>query len=162
MGSFIVTDSGRDFTPAPEGLHSAVLVDAVDHGKVLTPYGTFRKVGLRFQIAIINPEDGKRFLVIRRCNVSLHEKSTLRKFVEALLGRRLSARDARAGVDLETLVGAPCMLQVVHAKQPDGRIYANVENCIPLPSGMPRLEPMDYIRLKDRNDGEQSPEGSGS
>jgi hypothetical protein len=73
MNPIIARDTKRDFKPAPEGLHAAVLVDVIDLGIQPSAWGPARKVELRFQVEEVNPDNQKRFLVIQRYRLSLHE-----------------------------------------------------------------------------------------
>jgi hypothetical protein len=55
------------------------------------------------------------------------------------------------GFDLESLIGLPCLLNVVHVTR-DGTTYSNVSSVMRLPKGMTRLQPRDYVRVKDRQE----------
>jgi hypothetical protein len=68
-------------------------------------------------------QDGRPFSVSQFYTVSLHEKSKLRADLEAWRGRKFTAAELE-GFDLSTVLGAYCMLQVVHSE--DGK-YANVQ-----------------------------------
>ena len=149
MTPIIAKDNRRDFRPAPEGLHSAVCVDVVDRGIQTSQWGTAHKVELRWQINEINPDTDRRFVVMRRYSLSMNEKSTLSQHLEAWRGRPFTKQE-RAGFDLEGLIGNCCQVQLVHYTTPDGTTYANVQTCVPVAKGMPRLRPLDYVRDKDR------------
>ena len=143
--------------PVPdEGLHSAVLVDAVDLGSLETPWGTKHKVSLIFELEE-ETEDGKRFVVGKRFTKSLNEKSALRKFLEKWLGKKLTTEELREGVNLEDLVGLNANLFIVH-NDTDDRTYANIESVLPYKDqkGKPnpyRLKASDqYTRVIHRED----------
>lgn len=146
--SFMVTDKGgKDFNPAPAGLHRAVCVDVVDLGMIAGNYGPKHMLRLVWQIEEIDPSNGKPFLVLKRYGVSLNEKAILRKDLESWRARQFSA-DELKGFDLERLLGVNCQLNVLHQSKND-KTYANVTAVLP-PSKGPKLVPRDYIRVKDR------------
>src|SRR5262245_18905145 len=107
-------DTQKNFTPAPEGLHHAVCVDVIDVGLQDTPWGPKMKVALRWELDLPNPDRNNRpYLVTQRYSLSLNEKATLRRLLEAWRGRRFTEAEL-AGFDLEALLGVNCQLQIVH------------------------------------------------
>lgn len=145
-------DTGKDFQPCPEGTHLAVCCDVVEKGMVDTQWGPKEKVQLRWEIAEIQDDEGRPFLVMQQFNLTLAEGSTLRARLEAWRGRKFTAEEL-AGFDMEKLIGAPCQLQVVHNEN-QGRIWANVAAVMGLPRGMtaPKVSE-DYVRDQDRDKG---------
>lgn len=147
------SESGRDFAPAPAGVHQAVLVDVVDLGLLdVTWQGVKKiqhKVNFAWQIAE-DREDGKPFLVFKRYTLSLHEKAGLRKDLESWLGRKFT-RDDEMGFDVETMLGRNCLLNITH-NSPAGsdKTYANVASVNPLMKGMHAMAARDYVRKVDR------------
>ncbi len=145
----------KTFTPAPAGVHQGVCVDIVDMGMLeVTWQGQIKQQHkIRVVWQIDEPmEDGRRFIVQKRYTLSLHEKANLRKELEAWRGRAFTDDELR-GFDLEKLIGVNCFLNVVHAHK-DGKTYANVASLMPLKKGMTKLDPADYIRVKDRKPGD--------
>lgn len=138
------------FTPCPEGLHHAVCVDVVDLGIVTGAFGDKHKVRIVWQIEEEN-DKMRRFEARKHYNLSLHEKATLRKDLEAWRGRKFT-EDELKGFDLEKLLGANCQIQVVHDISDEGSIYANVQAVVPAPKNVPKLVPLDFTRFKDRPD----------
>lgn len=137
------------FTPCPEGLHHAVCVDVIDLGIVSSTFGDKHKVRIVWQIEDENTETRRRFEARKQYNLSLHEKATLRKDLEAWRGRKFTD-DELKGFDLEKLIGANGQIQVVQDLGEDGSIYANVQAVVPAPKNVARLIPQDYTRVKDR------------
>lgn len=141
----------RDFQPAPEGVHAGVCVDVTDLGLLeVTWDGESRrqhKVQLAWQIAE-DRADNKPYLVTKRYTLSLHLKSRLRTDLESWRGKTFSSAE-EAGFDLESIIGANCLLNIQH-RQAGDRVFANVIAIMPLPKGMAKLEPRDYIRKQDR------------
>jgi len=155
----IIAKAGATFAPAPEGSHPAVCVDVVDLGTLEVNYGgkskKQHKIRVVWQIDE-NQEDGKPFIVQQRFTLSLHEKAGLRKVLESWRGKQFTD-DELQGFDVETVIGKPCLVNVVHAKK-DGSMYANVTSVMRLPKGLAILTPRDYVRVCDRTEGEGAPE----
>lgn len=152
----IAKDNRKEFTPAPEGLHQGVCVDVIDLGLVAGVYGEKHKVELRWQLDQLD-EDAtppRRFMVTNRYTLSLNEKATLRKHLEAWRGKLFTAEEL-AGFDLERLLGINCQLQVIHNLSEQGRMFANIQAIVPLGKGMTKIRPSEeYVRMKDRSSSE--------
>jgi len=146
---------GRDFVPAPAGLHQAVCVDVIELGEIEGKWGKKRKVELRWQIQE-RTEKGAPFLVRQRYTASLNEKATLRHHLEAWLGKAFSAKELD-GFDLETLVGANGQINVVHRTGAKGGTFANVDSVVKLAKGMKPMVSEQYVRMKDRPGGDAPP-----
>lgn len=158
--SFIVKGSEGTFTPAPAGTHSAVCVDVVDLGEVETQFGRKHRARFIWEIDEERPDYGDRFLAFATMNVSLHESSTMGALLRRWRGRDFTAEEL-AGFDVEAVVGAPCMLTIVHNEK-GGTVYANVDAAVPLPKGMARLTPSgEYVRQKDRDEDSKDVRGRG-
>jgi|SRR5882724_4560854 len=148
----VVREPESQFVPAPAGFHAAVCVDEVDMGLVpnrfdpaADPVYTVRLV---WQIAE-EMKDGKPYLIKKDYRASLHEKAALRKDLESWRGKPFTFNEL-VGFDLENIVGAPCMMNVVHKTGRKGGTFANIAAITPLHKGMAKLEPRDYVRVKDR------------
>lgn len=150
-----VTNNKKDFEPAPEGLHRAVCVDVVDLGMQDSPYGKKRKVQLRWQIEE-RRSDGKPFLVLKKYTASLHKKSKLRPDLESWRGKGFTEAETEK-LDLETLIGKQCQLNVTHVPFADGGVFAAVSAVVPAPKGLPPLVPQDYERVSEREGYEPPP-----
>lgn len=150
---------GKIFEPAPAGVHQGVCVDVIDLGILdVTWQGKSKKqhkINVAWQIAETR-EDGKPFLVFKRYTLSLSEKATLRKDLESWRGRAFT-RDEEMGFDVESVIGANCLLNIQHNDVGD-KTYANVVSIMPLVKGMPKMTAsLDYVRKKDRPDNETEP-----
>ncbi len=147
----------QSFTPAPVGVHQAVCVDIEDLGKIESKFLDERtgknkiqhKVKVYWQIEELR-DDGKRFVLSKRYTLSLHEKAALRHDLEAWRGRAFT-EDELQGFDVESVLGANCLLNVQHRLSDDKtRTYANVVSIMPLVKGMPKLVDEGYVRwVKD-------------
>lgn len=142
----------KTYTPAPEGTHQAVCVDVIDKGILEVTYAgktkKQHKVSLAWQLAELR-DDAKRFLVYKRYTLSLNEKATLRKDLESWRGKKFT-RDEEMGFDVESVIGANCLVNVQHNTVQD-KTYANVTAVMALPKGMTKLNIADhYVREQDR------------
>jgi hypothetical protein len=115
--------SRKSFTPAPEGVFPAVLVDAVDLGEVTGKFGTKHKVRLVWQITE-KMKDGRPFIVSKTYTSSLHPKSGLAKDLTAWRGRAFTAEEAKS-FDLDILIAKCCTLVINHSEV-EGETYANI------------------------------------
>lgn len=162
----VVSDrGGRDFEPAPEGLFSAVCCDVVDKGDIETKYRNdkgelkiLRKVQVRWQLGEEAGfrDDGKPWLVVKTYTASLNERATLRQDLERWRGKRFTEEELK-GFDLDKLINAPCLIQLIHNdSEVGGRVYANVEGITPLPTGMPRPTVQEYVMVRDREEAQEN------
>lgn len=126
----IVKDEPQEFPLCPDGLHSALLVDAVDLGQQESKFGTKHKLSLIFETQL-KDEEGQPYILVKRYTWSLHEKSNLRKDLERFRGHKLEASELKEGVDLEAYIGMSCNILVVHNEVEDGKVYANIESVLP-------------------------------
>lgn len=142
----MITIKRKQYIPAPDGISDAVCVDAHELGLVQTPFGEKEQVKITWELDKINDE-GRRYLISKNYNRSLADKSTLFRDCTAWSGG-LSAEDLN-NFDLETFIGLPCRLLIIHKPSKDGRIFANIDRV--LKSGDVKLEASgNYMRLKDR------------
>lgn len=144
--------SSRDFTPAPSGVHQAVCCDVVDLGMVQGNFGEKHKIRVMWQIDEAM-DDGRPFIVAKRYTLSLHEKATLRKDLESWRGKAFAENEVASGFDVERLIGANCLINVVHTPKGD-KVYADVTAVMQLKKGMTKMAVHpDYVRVKDRQGG---------
>lgn len=154
--SLIIKEDPSEYPLCPDGLHSAVIVDAVDLGMQASPWGEKHKLSIVFETQLTN-EDGNHYILASRYNWSLHEKSNLRKDLERLLGKKFTHEELLEGFDLNSIVGMSCNILVVHHKTED-RTYANIESILPYKDSSGRvlknsLTPSgNYQRVINRSD----------
>jgi hypothetical protein len=134
----------REFKLPPAGTHVARCVQIVDLG---TQKGEWQgkpkethKVRLAWELPnekdTFKPEVGPEpFIIGKDFTVSLDEKASLRKTLEAWRGRPFTEQEL-AGFDISKLKGVPAMLNVQHVEK-GGKVYANVSAVMALPKGMP-------------------------
>jgi hypothetical protein len=120
---------GGDFAQCPEGSHIARCIKLIDIG---TQKGEYEgKATVRRQLIITwelpnelipNGElAGKPFGVSRFYTASLGEKAALRKDLENWRGRKFTEKEL-LGFDLKAVLGAPCMLSVVHTEKGKAKV----------------------------------------
>jgi hypothetical protein len=141
-----------NFEACPEFTGKAVCVDVTPLRKLQSQYGERDAFKVVFEVDM-EKEDGGRFCVWSRpFTPSINEKSNFRKFVRAWFGRDLMESEM-AEFDLETLIGKPAQLVVVHEHK-EGEVYANIAACTPDKSGAALKVSGKFTRKKDREGGE--------
>lgn len=165
----ITAKAGASYETCPAGSFAAVCCDVVDMGMVESTYAGKKKKQPKIRIGWQVDEkraDGSPFIVWKRYTLSLHEKAALRKDLEPWRGRPFT-EDELQGWDVESVIGAPCLVSVVQ-NAVSGSVYANVSGIMRLPKGMvaPEIEP-SYVRFQDRpkegeDNGPEPPEWSAS
>lgn len=141
----IVSSSGGDFKPIPEGNYIATCVRVIDLGTQMTTFkgadSLKRKVLIAWEVPDVEVEwegETQPALVMSSYTASLHDKANLRQHLEAWRGRRFTDDELR-GFDLKNVLGAGCQIQVLHSE--DGA-YANVKAIMAMPKGVPSPKPI--------------------
>ena len=130
------------FEPIPEGTYSAVchlLVDlGVQHNKTFD--SSSRKVMLGWLIPEETYVNKEGFEVPRAMygtyTASIGKKAKLRSLLASWRGRDFTAEELDA-FNLRNIVGAPCLMNIIHTEGKDGKTYANIAGLMRLPKGMP-------------------------
>lgn len=147
----IVRAPQEQFATAPEGSGAAICVDVIDLGELPNPFNPDKPrhmVRLVWQLGELQ-DDGKPYHIKQDYTASLHEKAKLRQDLQSWRGRAFTF-DELVGFDLDSLIGAPCLLNVVHAQGRKGGTFANVGAIMKLPKGMQPPSAQGYVRVKDR------------
>lgn len=165
MGIFAKDSGSGDFTPAPEGQWQGVCVDVVDLGLKERIYNNEKKmrqeIRIVFQLSAkndagneIRTESKTRFSVSRLFGLNLSDRGSLRPFLESWRGRKFTAEELESekkGFDVEKLLGANALIQVVHNKNGD-KTYANIQSIMPWNSSWgAKIEPENFTRKIDRD-----------
>lgn len=128
MSLTVKANGGGEFEMTPEGTYIGRCIKVIDLGTqtITGQYGTKQQKKVMIQWELLDDEvkmqDGKPFAASQFYTASLHEKSQLRKDLEAWRGKKFTA-DELEGFDLNNVLGTYCMLQITHST--DGN-YANV------------------------------------
>lgn len=161
MPTFVMEEKAYELPPV--GLHAGVCVDFIDEGFKPTQFGEKHKVRYVFQIEEKNSK-GYRHTVSAWFNLSLHENSSLRQFLEQWRGRPFAESEINRppGFDLESVIGVPCTLNIIH-NDSNGKTYANISSISKHSArlGDP-LHPEGYTRKQDREEGEQQQAAPGT
>ena len=132
-------NGGGDFEQCPAGSFAARCYQIIDLGHQTFEWKGEAKVAPKVRITWeLNEmmQDGRPFSISKEYTASIGDKANLRKDLEAWRGRPFSAEELR-NFSLENVLGAPCLLGVVHKPSKDGsKMYANVGSVMALPKGM--------------------------
>lgn len=146
MSLIVKSTGGASAPPVDEGSYAAVCVNLVDIGLQKTNFeGREKEVNqcvIVWELAgetITIGEDTVPRTVSKTYTMSLHERSGLRKDLKSWRGREFTDEELRA-FDLRNILGAPCMIQIVHNKTEKG-VFSNIASIMSLPKGMPKPAP---------------------
>lgn len=103
------------------------------------------------ELKVFNEEKGEQPRVIsKEFTLSLHEKSNLRKTLASWRGKDFTEEEAKK-FDVSKLIGAPCMLNIIHkpSKTDPSKIYEEIGSISPMPRGMACPEQINPTFLLD-------------
>lgn len=133
-------NDGEGFARAPEGTHVARCFKIVDLG---TQYNAkYDKNHHKIMLVWELPEElipdgelaGQPFAVSGWYTLSLGEKANLRKDLESWRGKSFTS-DELAGFNISKLLGATCLLNLVH-NTVDDKTYVNISSIMKMPKTM--------------------------
>jgi hypothetical protein len=140
------TNSGQVREPIPAGNYIARCYQMIEIGTVtefvMNKNVTLKKVRIGWELPtelkVFDQSKGEQPLVIsKEYTLSMNEKSNLRKDLKSWRGKDFSEDEAKA-FDITKLLGAPCMLNIIHkpsATDPS-RVYDQIAGITPLPRGI--------------------------
>lgn len=130
-----------DFQISPEGQYPAICQTIIDLGtQHNATYNNWQpKVIIGWELHGENQmgdgsaymRDGKPFIHKEWFTCSLTPKSNLTSFLQSWRGKNFTPEELK-GFDVAKLIGAPCMLTIVHNTADNGKTYANVSAITPL------------------------------
>ena len=135
---------GKTFAPVEAGNYVARCYSMVHIGTISDEYKGEKKeaskVRLTFELPtetkVFKEENGEQpYVVSKEFTLSLHEKASLRKFLESWRGKGFTEQEA-AHFDVSKLLGKPCMLNIIHKTKLDGNIRADISSVSPIPKGL--------------------------
>ncbi len=134
--SLTAKQSGKAYSPAPQGTFAARCVQVIDLGHQYSKYyeKTSHKVLIGWEIPEETNDEGEPVLIWLRYTLSLHQNSAIRKDLESWRNKPFSAAELE-GFDLGTILGVPCMINITH-RESDGATYADVSGVMSLPKGI--------------------------
>jgi len=142
------SNSQSDFKLPPAGSFMARLYRIIDIGTQTTEWMGKRKMQRKI-IAMfelhgednegkpLQTPEGKPLIVSKRYTLSLDEKATLRKDLEAWRGKAFTQEELD-GFNLDVLLGKCCMVSITHSSY-EGKEYANISSISQIPSALKKL-----------------------
>ena len=141
-------NSMSDFKLPPAGSFMARLYRIIDIGTQTTEWmgkkKMQRKIIAMFELhgedndgQPLQTAEGKPLIVSKRYTLSLDEKATLRKDLEAWRGKAFTQEELD-GFNLEVLLGKCCMVSITHSTY-DGKEYANIASISQVPAALKKL-----------------------
>lgn len=159
MCALLAKDAGGDFDQAPIGNHIAICYQVIDLGFQEEVYQdqvkSVHKIFLAWELCSELMENGNPFSVNNFYTLSLSNKSNLRPMLESWRGKAFTESELE-GFDLKNILGAPCMLNVIHKpRKKDNALRAVIGSVSPLVKGMTKPvmanEPLFYSIDDDVN-----------
>ncbi|MEE1109017.1 MAG: hypothetical protein UH229_02975 [Lachnospiraceae bacterium] len=136
--SLVVNEGSSTNIPLlPEDSYPAVCCMLADLGDQYSEkFGTTsRKVLISWELPGETLDDGSTRRMSNTYTASLNSKGNLRRDLIAWRGRDFTVDELKA-FDLKNIVGAPCLLQVIHKIAQDGTKRAVIGGIMKLPKGM--------------------------
>lgn len=150
-------ENESNFSPIPEGVHTAQCYAIVDLGVHYSE--RFDKKSRKVQIMWELPDEQfehegemKPRVISKEYTLSLNEKANLLKDLQAWRGRAFTEEELQ-GFDLQNVLGKGCQLQIIHTEK-NGKTYGNIASIMGLPKGMKLGETINtpiYFDLEDPN-----------
>jgi len=172
------SNTSSDFKLPPAGSFMARLYRIIDIGTQTTEWmgkkKMQRKIIAMFELhgedndgQPLQTAEGKPLIVSKRYTLSLDEKATLRKDLEAWRGKAFTQEELD-GFNLEVLLGKFCMVNITHSSY-EGKEYANVAGISQVPAALKKLgepvgvnetmiftfEPFDQAKFEKLSEGMQ-------
>ena len=105
------------------------------------------------ELRVFSEEKGEQPIIIdKEYTLSMHEKSRLRADLKSWRGKDFSEDEAKA-FDITKLIGAPCMLNIIHKPSKDGlRQYEEISSIAKMPKGMDCPAAISKIQILSYDD----------
>ena len=143
---FIVEEKGGIFEACPSGMHLSRCYRIVDLGTQKSEYlgqvKYLHKIMLGWEIHTTKDDgtplrmrDGRPFAMFKNYTLSWSEKANLRLDLQSWRGKPFTQEEMRR-FDLETILGAWCLLNVIERPNKDGKTYVNIDTVTPVPQMM--------------------------
>jgi len=132
----VAKNEGSERILIPAGTHVARCYGMIDLGTQYSEkFGNWsHKIQVQFELCNELMDDGRPLAISKKYTLSLNDKASLRKDLESWLGRGITEKEEKAGFALGSMLGAPCLLSVIHAES-GGKTYANVAGVMSVPKG---------------------------
>lgn len=141
--AIIAENKGSNFKQAPAGNHVARCFSMVHIGTIEENIlGTVKKLN-KVRISFELPNELEDFghgkqephIISKDFTLSMHEKASLRKFLESWRGKAFSEDEAKQ-FDIAKLLTKPCQIQIINKKAKNGNEYAEVSSVSTLLKGV--------------------------
>ena len=138
------TNEGGNFELAPAGSFSARCYSMVHIGTIKEVFKGEEKMFNKVRISWELPTEQKEFKpgeglkpisISKEFNLSMNEKSNLRKFLEGWRGKGFTEEESKS-FDITKLLGKTCMLSIIHKTSGKGNKYADINSASSLPKGL--------------------------
>lgn len=163
--SFYVENNSKEFVLVPPGSHLARCYRIIDLGTQESEYmgekKFLRKIMLGWEIhgeaedgTPLLTDKGEPMAIFKNYTMSWGENANLRKDLQSWRGKPWTDQEANR-FDLKNVLGAWCMLNVIHRPGQNNKIYANVAGISPVPSiikqrGLPEgINELQLFRLAE-------------
>lgn len=142
--SIVAKNSGFVRELVPAGNYIARCYKMIEIGTVSEAFKGETKVLHKVRIGWELPTETKVFdqakgpqpLVIdQEYTLSMSEKANLRKMLESWRGKAFTEKEAEA-FDITKLLGAPCMLNIIHKQSQAGNNYEQIAGVTAIPKGV--------------------------
>lgn len=136
-----VTNTAPEKTLVPEGTHVARCYQFMHFGHILNNFGDVKDtIRFTFELPdvthVFKEEDGEQPMSIsREYGNFLGETTTLKSHLEAWRGKAFTP-DELAGFDVENVIGASCMVTVIHKTSKTGKKYSQITGITALPKSI--------------------------
>lgn len=154
MSLIAKNEGGVEIKQLEPGVYTGVASAIVDLGiQESAMFGNKqRKIMIIWQIVgetiEINGENKPR-VMSKEYTLSLSEKSTLRKDLQAWRGKAFSQEELQ-GFDLVNILNVPCQLQIIQTEK-NGKVYTNIASIMAIQKGL-QVEKLDEVFVFDSYD----------
>lgn len=146
-----------DFVKVEPGTYVARCYSMIEIGTIETEFNGEKKKAhqvnitweLPEELAVFKEENGPEpFVVSKTYNLSMHEKSTLRKDLESWRGQGFTEEEAKH-FDITKLLGKPCILSIIHepSKTDPNKNYVRISSISKLMKGQECPPQINQTRL---------------
>lgn len=154
--------SNKNFQPIEAGTYPARCYSMIHIGTVTETFQGESKQLNKVRISWELPNELKEFkegegerpfVISKEFTLSLHEKATLRKFLESWRGKTFTEAEAKK-FDVSTLLGLPCMVSVIHKTSQNGKTYAEISGVSTVIKGFtvpPQINPTQVLSYDNFN-----------
>lgn len=137
------TNTGGERKLTPSGNFIARCYSMVHIGTIEEDYmgetKNLNKVRITWELptekTVFKEENGEQpYSISKEFTLSLHEKATLRKFLESWRGKGFTEDEAKK-FNIAKLVGVSCMINIIHKTSKTGNVYADIASVSTMPKG---------------------------